>query len=76
MKCPHCKQDSTLAVRETRLRDGDVVRRRQCSECGGHFGTRERIDPNSKIGVRGPEKPVRKAPKAKPANPLFGGVWK
>lgn len=74
MKCPHCNHDKFL-VKETRLIDGDVVRHRQCGECGGHFGTRERIDPD--IRMRPRKKQVRKAPKpASTGNPLFCGVWK
>ena len=72
MKCPHCNHDK-FVVKETRLIDGDVVRRRQCGECGGHFGTRERIDLD--IRMRPRKKQVRKAPKpASTGNPLFVGV--
>ena len=74
MNCPYCQQETRLTVKETRLRDGDVVRRRECAECGGHFGTRERVDSELQMGRREHKKPVRNAPK--PANPLFKGVWK
>jgi transcriptional regulator NrdR family protein len=62
MICPHCNQQATLHVKETRLRDGDVVRRRECAECGNHFGTRERYDPDLKMARSERKKPVRKAP--------------
>lgn len=69
--CPHCNQKEKSAVKETRLMGGDVVRRRQCTACGEHFGTRERVDPDLKMTRRKLE-----TPKAKPTKSLFGGVWK
>lgn len=74
MNCPHCKSETRFTVRETRLRDGDIVRRRECSECGNHFGTRERIDTEMQMGRRENKKPVRKAPTVDRID--LGSVWK
>ena len=73
MNCPYCQQETRLTVKETRLRDGDVVRRRACDNCGHHFGTREKHDPELAMGVRKTQ--VRKAPAPVKANDLFK-VWK
>lgn len=75
MICPHCATQSKFVVKETRLQDGDVVRRRACDACGKHFGTRERVDPTLPVGARTGN--VRKTPTVKPttSNAVFG-VWK
>lgn len=78
MKCPHCTHEGRFAVKETRERDsGEIYRRRECGECGGHFATRENVDPSLSLTRREKSKPVRKSPrKSKPStNPLFG-AWK
>lgn len=76
MNCPHCQTNSKLHVKETRLQDGDIVRRRACENCGKHFGTREKHDPKLTMGQR--QGFVRKTPTA-PAkannNDIFK-VWK
>lgn len=51
MKCPHCKSEAKKLVKETRLLDGDIVRRRECGTCGRVFGTREVVDPESTVGI-------------------------
>lgn len=37
MKCPHCAETGAHPVIETRKHDGQVFRRRGCTECGGRF---------------------------------------
>lgn len=75
MICPHCQEHTKFPVKETRLMDGDVVRRRECDSCGKHFGTREKFDPALKMGTK--RGYVRKTPVAKPhkSNELFK-AWK
>ena len=51
MNCPHCKTKTKHAVKETRLRDGDIVRARACGQCGKLFGTREAVDDTLEFGV-------------------------
>lgn len=63
MNCPHCKTQTKHAVKETRLQDGDIVRRRVCGCCGKHFGTREAVDTTSTIGIgRGQNQNSRNKP--------------
>lgn len=59
MKCPHCDNDTR--VKETRLMDGDVVRRRECTNCNSVFGTRESVDETSTIGIGSGNHPNSKA---------------
>ena len=51
MNCPHCKTQTRHIVKETRLQDGGIVRRRVCDCCGKHFGTRETVDSELTIGI-------------------------
>ena len=51
MKCPSCKTQTKTRVKETRLVNGDIVRRRECEACGHNFGTKEKIDPKSPINL-------------------------
>ena len=66
MNCPHCQTHTKFVVKETRLQDGDIVRRRACDNCGKHFGTREKHDPALAMGSR--QGYVRKTPVTKPQN--------
>lgn len=80
MICPHCKSINSFRVRETRLMDGDIVRKRQCRECDKYCVTRERVEPGlSIVTERDKAFFARKKAKSKEKkandNPLFG-VWK
>lgn len=81
MKCPHCESETKTRVKETRLADGDVVRRRECDTCGSAFGTREAVDTTSRIGSgRGTaetsQQNIEKYHESKRGGALLQGVWK
>ena len=46
MKCPCCSTEAKSLVKETRQMNGDIARRRECTECGKTFTTREYFDPD------------------------------
>ena len=74
MNCPHCKNVTKTTVRETRLRDGDIVRSRSCGHCGKAFGTRETPDPTLLFGSGKGSNPKSQANVQKPVDVLR--IWK
>jgi transcriptional repressor NrdR len=53
MRCPSCKELNTDKVIDSRLTDGGaaVRRRRECTECGRRFTTKERIESEMRLAV-------------------------
>lgn len=72
VKCPHCETDAKTLVKETRKKDGELARRRECTACGRFFFTREYFDPNFVL-TKPRERSERK--KHTSNNDLFK-VWK
>ena len=45
MRCPYCSDEASRVIDSRLARDGtEIRRRRECSECGRRFTTRERVD--------------------------------
>ena len=74
MNCPHCKTQTKHSVKETRLRDGDIVRSRCCGQCGKVFGTRESVDPTLEFGTGRGNNPNSRNNSNRPIDVLR--VWK
>lgn len=74
MNCPHCKTVTKTTVKETRLRDGDIVRSRSCGSCGKVFGTREAHDSTLLVGTGKGNSPASLAALRKPIDLLK--VWR
>ena len=74
MKCPCCSTEAKSLVKETRSQFGELARRRECTNCGQLFVTREIYDPEYKITKKmdGPRPRVRKR---HPDNTDLFKVW-
>jgi len=45
VRCPYCSDEASRVIDSRLARDGiEIRRRRECSECGRRFTTRERVD--------------------------------
>ena len=44
MNCPHCGEDNSALVLETRKQDGGIIRKRGCGKCNKYFLTVEKPD--------------------------------
>ena len=42
-KCPWCKEYIFGTVKDTRVQDGAIVRKRECENCGTYMMTKETI---------------------------------
>lgn len=72
MKCPCCQTESKSLVKETRQMNGDIARKRECTECGKVFTTREFFDPEF---VLYKPRPTRDEDKRRSNNNDLFKVW-
>lgn len=49
MNCPHCNSEEKSLIKETRLHEASIARKRECSTCGRLFVTRESVDVDLKL---------------------------